>query len=237
MDIENVSLTAEEILEILTSTLVAIAEESTDPGIKDVCEVALKETETTESVDENRVLAQQVKVSMFRKLPREAREKIKSDWKNVQLTEVGTKAVQRPDKIINAWFFYRWHSMLGKQYPALDVDLVEWRYDELGLYPAAVVEITSVGNSIPTESIDRYLEKIIERYHRNLQGRTLFLTSQALKCEPYIILFRLNLKQFWVYNWRYKENWTALKAPGSVVRGDGWLQLNRLQMADFIKSL
>lgn len=137
------------------------------------------------------------------------------------LTKSGSKAMQRMDNEWRARPYSEWHRSLGRSYYSSDIDSIEWRFVDGELKAVGVMEITRVDNGIFVN--DKYLSSILDRFtNRDLQSRTALKVSKALETNTYIILFRENCKEFWIYNLTSKK---------------GWIHLNTFWMSQFIKNL
>ena len=95
-----------------------------------------------------------------------------------------------------------WRYSLGNGAWVLDVDQVEWRRDDVGEpYPAATIELTRVDGSYPVPSGGRYLQKILDRFtERDFQAAHSRHVAHCLGVHCFIVAFRWDLSEFWVYN-------------------------------------
>jgi hypothetical protein len=136
-------------------------------------------------------------------------------------TGTGAKAYQRNDAEWRIKPYSDWHRTLSKDLLMLDIDFIEWRYKNGELVPAGVMEVTRV--DLGKEVSQSYLDKIIERYEqRDLQAAAARKVAAALRTKAYIILFRENCSEFWVYN---------------LTNRRGWWHLDPAQMEEFLKRL
>jgi len=103
--------------------------------------------------------------------------------------------------------YRRWHRLLGREFPVLDVDQVEWRKRECGeLYPVATIELTRVDGDRPVPP--GYLSAILGRFdERDFQGRHSRVVAEALDVKCWIVAFRWDLGGFWVYNLTDGQGW------------------------------
>jgi hypothetical protein len=136
-------------------------------------------------------------------------------------TETGAKAYQRADAEWRIKPYSDWHRTLAKDLLMLDVDFIEWRYRDGDFVPVGVMEVTRV--DLGKEVNQRYLDQIIERYEqRDLQGIAARKVAAALQTKAYIILFREDCSEFWVYN---------------LTNSRGWWHLDPEKMEAFLKKL
>lgn len=92
----------------------------------------------------------------------------------------------------------------------VDVDFIEWRFrptqgeGEPEMYAAGVIEVTRVDKGKNVD--ERYKNQVLTRYDaRDLQGKAARKLAQALNTKAYIVLFREDCSEFWVYN--LTDNW------------------------------
>jgi len=102
-----------------------------------------------------------------------------------------------------------------------DVDFIEWRYRGNKLVAVGVMEVTRV--DIGKEVGQGYLQSILSRYkQRDMQAEAALNVAQALGTKAYIVLFRADCREFWVYN---------------LSDGRGWCHFSTDQMEAFLRSL
>jgi hypothetical protein len=138
-----------------------------------------------------------------------------------KLTDSGAKAYQRNDSEWRLKPYSDWHRTLAKELLMVDVDFIEWRYRHGQLIPVGVMEVTRVdlGKHVAPE----YLEAILARYEqRDMQAEAARKVAAALRTKAYIVLFRADCKEFWVYN---------------LTERKGWLHLQAAEMENFLKNL
>jgi hypothetical protein len=99
----------------------------------------------------------------------------------------------------------------------MDVDQVEWRRDEEGEpYPVATIELTRVDGNRPVPA--SYLQKILDRFgERDFQAAHSKHVADALGVYCFIVAFRHDLSEFWVYNLSGGRGWWHL-LPGQYER-------------------
>ncbi len=118
--------------------------------------------------------------------------------------------------------YRRWRYTLGKGIWAMDIDQVEWRRDRNGEpYPVATIELTRVDRD--DEKPDAYFQKILDRFgERDYQAQHVKHVAAALGVHCYIVAFRHDLTEFWVYN---------------LSAGRGWRHWGPEQYAGFLRKL
>jgi hypothetical protein len=137
------------------------------------------------------------------------------------VTTSGAKAYQRPDTEWRIKPYSDWHRTLSKSLLMLDVDFIEWRIRNGELVPVGVMEVTRADRDRVVDS--GYLEAIIQRFEgRDLQARAARKVAAALGTKSYIVLFREDCSEFWVYD---------------LTNRTGWIHRNARQMVQFLESL
>jgi hypothetical protein len=138
-----------------------------------------------------------------------------------KVTPSGAKAYQRTDAEWRAKPYSDWHRTLASNLLMLDVDFIEWRYRNGELTPVGVMEVTRVDKG---RTVDQhYTDAIIQRFEqRDLQAQAARKVAAALRTKAYIVLFRQDCSEFWVYN---------------LTDRTGWAHYTPQQMADFLRRL
>src|SRR5574343_338872 len=96
-----------------------------------------------------------------------------------------------------------------------DFDFVEWSFNSYGeLVAAAVIDATQADNGKSVN--DTYLNNILERFHRQLQGKALSFASRRFECDSYILLFREDCSEFWMYNWTQQKGWKHMDSQQHI---------------------
>ena len=125
------------------------------------------------------------------------------------LTSSGSKDYQRADSQDRSLEYKMYHRNLGPSLIAADIDLIEWRFVDGKMKAVAVCEITRVDGDIPVTR--KYLSAILQRYRvRDLQARMVCKVAEQLSTNAYIILYRQDCKEFWVYNLSQNKGWWYL---------------------------
>ncbi len=136
-----------------------------------------------------------------------------------QLTDSGAKAQQRTDNEDRAKVYRDWHRTLRADLAMFDVDTIEWRRGENGLFPVAVIELTRIDGD---DANEKYLKAILDRFDvRDKQGEATRKVAKALGVNAYITLFNLKLTKFWVYN---------------LTQEKGWKSFNQKEYIEFLES-
>lgn len=128
-------------------------------------------------------------------------------------TDSGAKAYQRSDSEWRAKPYSDWHRTLNRRLLMSDVDFIEWRYRDGGLVAVGVMEVTRVDAG---RRVTRgYLGAIIRRFEqRDFQARVARKVANALGTKAYIVLFREDCSEFWVYNLTDHEGWVYFDEAG-----------------------
>lgn len=127
-----------------------------------------------------------------------------------KLTATGAKAYQRADAEWRSKPYSDWHRTLSKDLLMVDVDFIEWRYKNGELVPVGVMEVTRV--DVGREVNQGYLDAIVQRFEqRDLQALAACKVAAALQTKAYIILFRADCSEFWVYNLTNRRGWWHLE--------------------------
>ena len=130
-----------------------------------------------------------------------------------KFTPSGAKAYQRSDTEWRIKPYSDWHRTLDRRLLMLDVDFVEWRYRGNDLVAVGVMEVTRVDKGKVVSSA--YLNAIIQRFEeRDLQARAARKVAAALKTKAYIVLFREDCSEFWIYNLTDRQGWNYYGAEG-----------------------
>ena len=125
-------------------------------------------------------------------------------------TKSGSKAYQRSDTEWRIKPYSDWHRTLDRRLLMLDVDFIEWRYRKGSLVAVGVMEVTRVDEG--KEVNNNYLNAIIHRFEsRDLQARAARTVANALNTKAYIILFREDCSEFWIYNLSDRKGWQYFK--------------------------
>jgi hypothetical protein len=130
-----------------------------------------------------------------------------------QLTPSGAKAQQRTDSEWRIRPYSEWHRKLAGELCMLDVDFIEWRYRNGELVAVGVMEVTRVDNGRAVHA--GYLQAIVRRFEeRDMQARAARKVAAALGTKAYIVLFRQDCSEFWVYNLTDRRGWDYFDAAG-----------------------
>ena len=93
---------------------------------------------------------------------------------------------------------------------ATDVDNVEWRYRDGGWQPAAVFELTRVDGDL--ELPESYFGNIAARFRTEVQGKIAKIVARRFDCKAWIVLFRYDCSEFWIYNLTDDRGWFHINA-------------------------
>ena len=123
-------------------------------------------------------------------------------------------SAQLPDHREDRIARYRLFRRTIEQAGATDFDQVEWRFKSEGEpYPVALLEMSRVDGSKPVP--ETYLEAVLHRIvERDWQGRFAKAAAERLGCRAWIVLFRHDLSEFWVYNLSESDGWWHTDCEG-----------------------
>ncbi len=134
--------------------------------------------------------------------------RVSEDWSSNRAQ--GTKGKQRKDREDRAAGYREWRQAFGGGCYVEDVDQVEWRKGVSGeLCPVATLELTRLdGNRNPPAT---YLQNILARFgERDFQATHSRHVAGALGVSCFVVLFRWDLSEFWIYNLSEKRGWWHL---------------------------
>jgi len=135
-----------------------------------------------------------------------------SDRSSRQEYSDGTKKHQREDKADRTADYREWRRVLGSPYYVADIDQVELRKRGPGLdglRPVASLELTRTDSDYHI-SWD-YTENIRKRFvERDAQGLIATELAGLLGVHAWIVLYRHDLTEFWVYNLSRPIYWMHL---------------------------
>lgn len=140
-----------------------------------------------------------------------------TDWKSQdskkKIAGTNAKARQRDDKEDRTIAYRDWRRTFPQGSPfTTDLDQIEVRKINGELRPVAVLELTRTDGDGPVGQ--KYLDAITDRFfYRDGQGELAVGLANRLGTKAAIVLFRYNLKDFWVYNLSDREGWFYMTAP------------------------
>lgn len=152
------------------------------------------------------------------------------EWENARRGASGEKKRQRPiEKEGDGYQYREWRRQLVEGCMHLDVDQIEWRFFNRELVPVAVIEITRYSESVEdtvahngsTQPKPGYFTAILQRFERDIQGRATRLLAEKLDVNAYIVLYRYDCSEFWVYN---------------LTQAKGWEHFDEKRMLKFLRS-
>jgi hypothetical protein len=116
------------------------------------------------------------------------------------------KVNQRKDVQDRTAEYRKWRWCFGDGKYVNDVDHVEWRMVDGKPKAVAVFELSRVDGNVHVP--DKYLDAVLSRYNKR-DGQSAFIkyTAQAFNTHAWIVLFRWDLSEFWVYNLTNNSGW------------------------------
>lgn len=135
--------------------------------------------------------------------------RIGDDWGNDETKSLAitmNKGKQRSDTEDRAATYRKWRWGIGGGCYVSDIDHVEYRIVKGELKPVALLELTRVDGNRPIP--ETYLSSILARFRkRDAQEKIITFAARELKCKAWIVLFRHDLSQFWLYNLTHERGW------------------------------
>ena len=125
------------------------------------------------------------------------------------VTAAGSKARQGASPV-GAYREWRWEWGGGNY--VTDVDQVEWRSVDGELVPVAVFELTCVRGE--KDLPPTYLQAVLRRFDRDFQGEAATRIAALFGCQAYIVVWRENLEDFWVFNLSRRSGWRSMDRDG-----------------------
>jgi hypothetical protein len=131
-----------------------------------------------------------------------------------KLNDLGVKDKQREDNIDHSIPFKSWHRLLGREYYAQDVDLIDYRYYRGRIRYAAVMELTKC---FKEEGPDQdYLDSLLARWKdRDGQAKVMIDISSRLGAPLYVVLFTVKEGQpdrFWILSVEKLKWWNSVSS-------------------------
>lgn len=121
----------------------------------------------------------------------------------------GTKARQRSSTEDRTVRYRDWRRTLGRALYVNDVDQLEWRMVDEQVQPVGVLELTRVDGSVPVPP--SYLARILDRVQRrDPQGRVACELASRCGVFAFLVAWRWNCSEFWVYNLSAARGWWHL---------------------------
>lgn len=145
--------------------------------------------------------------------------RVTEDWSE---REGPTKGKQRKDSEDRCADYRAWRHRLGDGCYVMDIDQIEWRLVDGLPVPVAALELSRVdGNKRLPQS---YLNAVTTRF-QDRDGQASAITAFAAKMgvKAWVVLFRWDLTDFWVYNLTDTRGWWHMDKPRytSWVKGMG----------------
>jgi len=126
----------------------------------------------------------------------------KEDWSSLDTrkeSKAGGKTKQTKHAEDECAAYRAWRLNFGRPFYATDVDQIEWRSIRGTMKPVAVLELTRIPGNMRVPPT--YFQAIQKRYFkRDKQSMTALDIGSRLGCPSYIVAFRWDLTDFWVYD-------------------------------------
>jgi len=135
--------------------------------------------------------------------------RIREDWGN-ETTRGNAitlnKGKQRSQDIDRIADYRKWRWGIGNGCYVCDIDHLEYRITGNKIIPVALLELTRVDGNIKLP--DTYLSGVLDRFKkRDAQSKLITYVAELLSCKVWIVLFRHDLSEFWLYNLSSDRGW------------------------------
>ena len=122
------------------------------------------------------------------------------------------KGKQRKDAEDRCVEYRNWRHSFGGGCYVMDMDQVEWRLQHSDPVPVAVLELSRVDGNVKLPQT--YLDAVTTRFQkRDAQGSAITTFADLLKVKAWIVLFRWDLSEFWIYNLTDGRGWWCMTKP------------------------
>lgn len=115
----------------------------------------------------------------------------------------------------------------GPKYHVSDLDHVEWRVVNETPTPVAILELTRLEDADVFEHVKW---RVLDKFHENLRGEFTLTMGETLGVEVFTVVFRKNLKIFWVGNLSNLDLDLANE-------DDHWMKLDNSQYEEWVTNL
>ena len=145
-----------------------------------------------------------------------------SDWSDAKTKKLSgklTKVRQRKDVEDRAHEYRKWRRGFGRRLYVSDIDHLECRVIHGTMVPVAALELTRVDGNVKVPQ--SYLDAIYQRFtKRDGQGAIITRLAELLNIKAWVVLFRWDLTEFWVYNLTDERGWWKSLSPQKY---KGWI--------------
>jgi len=135
--------------------------------------------------------------------------RIREDWSNEETKHKAislSKDKQRKDDIDRSADYKRWRWKFGFGCYVNDIDQVEWKVIDGEKRIVSILELTMIDGDRPVP--ETYLQAILDRFtKRDGQADIIRYIATKLKVDAYIVAYRYNLEDFWLYNLSKNKGW------------------------------
>jgi hypothetical protein len=123
-----------------------------------------------------------------------------------------SKSRQRTDNEDRSIAYSNFHRTLDKSLLTTDVDYIEWRFIDGVMTAVAVIEVTRVDKNILVN--ENYFKAILDRFEkRDVQSKAALTVANALNTKAYIVLYREDCSEFWIYSLSDKVGFNKSLSP------------------------
>ena len=135
--------------------------------------------------------------------------RIQEDWGNADTKALAitlNKGKQREESEDRTADYRAWRWNIGSGCYVSDIDHIEYRISNGIIKPVALLELTRVDGDRPIP--DTYLNAILNRFKkRDAQYNLITHAAKELDCKAWVVLFREDLNEFWLYNLTNNRGW------------------------------
>lgn len=146
--------------------------------------------------------------------------RVSEDWaaRNIEKNYKGKQRKDSEDRICD---YRSWRHTFGNGMYVNDIDQLEWRIIDGKHTPVALIELSRIDGNMKIPQ--KYLEAVLNRFKkRDAQGSIFVLLAKLLKIDIWIVLFRWDLSEFYLYN---------------LVNGEKWVHLSKDEYKKWISEL
>jgi len=132
--------------------------------------------------------------------------RVSEDWSQRSGLIKGRQRKDVEDRTIE---YRNWRHGFGGGCYVTDVDQLEWRMVDSEIRLVASIELSRIDGNVAIP--DSYHDAVLTRFmKRDGQGKIIRAIATKLEIPTWIVLFRWNLTEFWVFNLTELRGWWRL---------------------------
>lgn len=136
--------------------------------------------------------------------------RVSQDWAERKFDLKGKRRSDSEDRLKD-YRGWRWGAG-GRELLVTDLDQIEYAFVDGEPIPVAVLELSRVDGDVKVPP--SYLRAVLDRFQkRDAQGKVSCHLASRLGCKCWIVLFRYDLSEFWVFNLSDSRGWWNLSQP------------------------